>query len=227
MGSNTIFKIKKGALLILLVVSFIGCETLKKAEIGGILGGVAGAAAGAVIGNNVGDGNSELGAIIGGAVGATAGAMIGNRMDQQAKKIEQELPSVEVEVVEEEIYMVFDQSNGVFFASGKSVLNDTTKETIRKLSNVLIEYPTTKILIAGHTDSQGKEESNLKLSKERAESVRDYLIGQGVEEARFTIEYFGESQPKDTNDTANGRERNRRVEVKISPNAVKVESGNN
>ncbi|GAA3511012.1 OmpA family protein [Aquimarina addita] len=227
MGYTTILRIKKNAVLLLLFITFIGCDTLKKAELGAIVGGVAGAAAGAVIGNNVGDGNSELGAMIGGAVGATAGAMIGNRMDQQAKKIEEEIPSVEVEVVEEEIYMVFDQSNGVFFDSGKSVLNDTTKETMRKLSNVLIEYPTTKILIAGHTDSQGKEESNLKLSKERAESVRDYLIGQGVEEGRFTVEYYGESNPKATNDTPEGREKNRRVEVKISPNAVKVQSDDN
>ncbi|MDH7446455.1 OmpA family protein [Aquimarina sp. 2201CG14-23] len=190
---------------------------MKNAEIGGFVGAAGGAIIGGVIGDNISE-EAEIGAVIGGIVGATVGTVIGNQMDQQAKKIEEEIPSVAVERIEEDINIVFDEESGVYFRSNKYELNETSKETIKKLAHILQEYPNSEILIEGHTDSVGKEESNFILSKYRAQSVRDYLVSQGIEQQRFTVKYYGESQPKYDNNTAEGKSKNRRVEVTISPN---------
>ncbi|KAA1244668.1 OmpA family protein [Aquimarina sp. RZ0] len=214
---SNIIKLRKPALSALIAISLMGCKSMKNSEIGGFIGAAGGAVIGGVIGNEIGD-DAKVGAVLGGIVGATVGSIIGNRMDQQAQKIEEELPSVSVERVEEEINIVFDETSGVYFKSNKHELNDTSKESIKKLANILNEYPNSDILIAGHTDNVGKDEFNFFLSKKRAESVRNYLVVQGIDEQRFTVEYHGESQPKFTNETPEGRSKNRRVEVTISPN---------
>ena len=218
MKSSKLLNIKRIICVNLILMSLISCGTLSKQDVGVLVGGAAGAVGGAVLGNNLGDGdNTALGAVIGGVVGATAGGVIGANMDKQAKKIEEELPSVEIERHQEEIFIVFDQSNGVYFDTNQHALNDTSKETMKKLAGVISEYPYTNIRIEGHTDNVGKEEANLLLSTKRAESVKDYLISQGLDAARFTVESHGESKPKYSNDDPEGREKNRRVEITISP----------
>lgn len=207
---------KKIGFLFLLILVFGSCKTMKNSEIGGLIGAAGGAVIGGVIGNQVDD--TELGAVIGGMVGATVGGIIGNQMDQQAKKIEEEMPSVVVQRVEEDINIVFDEESGVYFETNKHDLNITSKETIHKLAGILKEYPYSNILIEGHTDNVGKEESNFVLSKQRAHSVKEYLVEQGIDEQRFTVRYYGESQPKYDNTTVEGKSKNRRVEVTISPN---------
>jgi outer membrane protein OmpA-like peptidoglycan-associated protein len=105
----------------------------------------------------------------------------------------------------------------------KNVLFDTGKSTLRKESfttlNDLIEYlklkPAMTIEIGGHTDNVGTPESNLKLSQERAESVRNYLIAKGISAQRVTAKGYGQTQPVATNTTDEGRQKNRRTEVKI------------
>lgn len=207
---------KKIGFLFLFILVFGSCKTMKNSEIGGLIGAAGGAVIGGVIGNQVDD--TELGAVIGGMVGATVGGIIGNQMDQQAKKIEEEMPSVVVQRVEEDINIVFDEESGVYFETNKHNLNTTSKETIYKLAGILKEYPYSNILIEGHTDNVGKEESNFVLSKHRAQSVKEYLVEQGIDEHRFTVRYYGESQPKYDNTTVEGKSKNRRVEVTISPN---------
>ncbi|WP_299436325.1 OmpA family protein [uncultured Aquimarina sp.] len=218
MKSHKIKNTKRLVYLGILLITMVSCKSMKNAELGGFIGAAGGAIIGGVIGNNVGDGDTELGAVIGGIVGATVGSIIGNQMDQQAKKIEEEMPSVAVQRVEEDINIVFDEESGVYFNTNKHDLNESSKETIKKLAKILEEYPNSNILIEGHTDSVGKEESNFLLSKYRAQSVRDYLIAEGVDEQRFTVKYYGESQPKYDNETTEGKSKNRRVEVTISPN---------
>jgi len=217
MKSHKIKNLKKLVYVGILLITLASCKSMKNAELGGFIGAAGGAIIGGVIGNNTG-GDTELGAVIGGMIGATVGSIIGNQMDQQAKKIEEEMPSVAVQRVEEDINIVFDENSGVYFNTNKHDLNESSKETIKKLANILEEYPNSNILIEGHTDSVGKEESNFLLSKYRAQSVRDYLIDQGVDEQRFTVKYYGESQPKYDNETTEGKSKNRRVEVTISPN---------
>ncbi|MDY8136109.1 OmpA family protein [Aquimarina sp. 2201CG5-10] len=211
-------KVLKVFVLLLIIVQLIGCKAMKNAEIGGIIGAAGGAVIGGVIGNNVGDGDTELGAVIGGIVGATVGGLIGNKMDEQAKKITEEMPSVVVERVEETINIVFDENSGVYFDTNAYELNDSSKETIQRLANILKEYPNSDILVEGHTDNVGSEESNYMLSKNRAGSVTDYIVSQEVSPLRFTVKWYGELQPKYTNETPEGRLKNRRVEITISPN---------
>ncbi|MBW1298359.1 OmpA family protein [Aquimarina litoralis] len=208
--------LKKVSYVLLIVLVFGSCKTMKKAEIGGLIGAASGAVIGGIVGDQVDD--TELGAVIGGMVGATVGGIIGNQMDKQAKKIEEEMPSVVVQRVEEDINIVFDEQSGVYFETNQHDLNTPSKETIHKLATVLKEYPNSNILIEGHTDNVGKEESNFLLSKYRAHSVKEYLVEQGVDEQRFTVRYYGESQPKYDNNTIEGKSKNRRVEVTISPN---------
>ncbi|GAA3511006.1 OmpA family protein [Aquimarina addita] len=203
-------------LLATLIIVATSCKSLQKAEVGAMVGGTVGAIGGSLIDT----GDNDYGTLLGGTLGTALGGYIGSKMDQQVKQIEEELPSVAVEKVEEKIYVVFNESNGVYFDSNKYDLNISSKEALQKFSNILIEYPETKILIAGHTDNVGNDEANLTLSKKRAEAVRDFLIIQGADKDRFTIKYFGEYEPKFTNDTPEGREGNRRVEVTITPNAV-------
>lgn len=200
-------------------ILFTGCEALKntnKAQRGGAIGAGAGAIAGGVIGNNVGDGhNTAVGALIGAVVGGAAGAMIGNKMDKQARQIDEEIPGAEVTRVGEGISVTFDENSGIYFATDKYDLKEESKESLKKLAKIFQEYPDTNILLEGHTDNTGRAEYNMGLSEKRAKSVRDYLMSQGVGSQRFTTKWYGEEQPKYDNETAEGRSKNRRVEIAI------------
>lgn len=104
----------------------------------------------------------------------------------------------------------------LLFATGKSDLTGGAGPNLNKLAAFLQEYPDRTVLIEGHTDSVGSEESNHFLSQRRAESVRSYLVGQGVEANRLSTAGLGQGSPVASNDTATGRQQNRRVEVIIS-----------
>jgi outer membrane protein OmpA-like peptidoglycan-associated protein len=219
------------SLSMLLTFSFTSCEATKNAvrnannkQKGGAIGAGAGAILGAILGNNIGKGgNGELGAIIGGVIGGGAGVLIGNKMDKQAEQIENEIPGAVVERVDDAIVITFDENSGVYFDTSKSDINTKSKEALAKLYTIFAEYPDTNILVIGHTDSGGREEYNLALSKRRAESVTDYLVNKGLVRLRFTTNWFGETQPKHDNSTAEGRAKNRRVNVAILPNNKMVE----
>lgn len=198
-----------------------GCEATKNAnnkQKGAVIGSAGGAVIGGVVGNNTGDGNTALGAIIGGVVGGAAGAIIGNRMDKQAKEIEQEIPGAEVERVGEGINVTFDESSGVYFDTEKYNINSKSQATLNKLADIFKEYPDSNILVEGHTDNTGSETYNLTLSKNRAQAVTNYLTSQGLSNGRFNTKWYGESQPKYDNSTAEGRAKNRRVELAIVAN---------
>lgn len=215
-------KIIKNTFIGFLLISFIAfssCEALKntnKTQRGGAIGASAGAVAGGVIGNNAGSGhNTAVGALIGAVVGGAAGSLIGNQMDKQAREIDEEIPGAEVSRVGEGISVTFDENSGIYFATNKYDVNEKSRESLDKLVNIFKNYPNTDILLEGHTDNTGKSDYNMGLSEKRAKSVRDYLIDQGVESSRFTTKWYGEEQPKDDNETEEGRSKNRRVEVAI------------
>lgn len=201
-------------LLVMLIIS----------QKGAVIGAAGGAIIGAIIGNNAGKGgNGELGAVIGGVVGGTAGAVIGNKMDKQAQKIEEEIPGAVVERVDDGIVVTFDENSGVYFDTNKYNINSASQATLDKLISVLKEYPDTNILVVGHTDSTGSAEYNMTLSKNRAYSVTNYFTSKGLNSSRFTTNWFGEEQPLHDNSTAEGRAKNRRVNVAIVPNQKMIE----
>ncbi len=209
------------------VMQLSSCKAVDNAnnkQKGAAIGAAGGAILGAIIGNNVGDGNnSELGAVIGGVVGGTAGVLIGKKMDEEAKRIEEEVPGAQVERVENGIVLTFDEKSGVYFATNKSDINQASQETLNKLANIFNEYDDTNILVVGHTDSTGNDEYNMNLSKERAQSVSNYLMSKGVSGGRITTEWFGETQPTHDNSTAEGRSKNRRVNIAIVPNEKMIQ----
>lgn len=211
----------------IMLVSFTNCKAVKNAnnrQKGAVIGATGGAIIGAIIGNNVGKGgNGELGAVIGGVVGGAAGVIIGNQMDKQAQRIEEEIPGAEVERVDNGIVVTFDENSGVYFATDKYNINSASQETLNKLIGIFKEYPDTNILVVGHTDSVGSEAYNMTLSKNRANSVTDYLSSNGISRSRLNTNWFGEAQPMHDNSTAEGRAKNRRVNVAIVPNEDMVE----
>lgn len=207
------------ATIFTLALLFTSCDAVRNAnnsQKGAVIGAGSGAAIGGVIGNNVGDGdNTVLGAIIGGVVGGAAGAYIGNRMDKQAQEIENTIPGAEVTRVGEGINVTFDESSGVYFATESYSLNDKSQTTLNKLADIFREYPKSLILVEGHTDNTGNDAYNNTLSQNRAESVTNFLTNQGISSGRFTTKWYGETQPKYDNSTAEGRSKNRRVELAI------------
>jgi len=191
-----------------------GCASMNRTQKGAVVGTATGGAMGAVIGRA--SGNTALGAIIGAAVGGATGAVIGHQMDKQAEEIKNTVPDAKVERVGEGIVVEF--SSKVLFAYDKSNLSNAAKTSLDKLVKVLNSYPDTDIELQGHTDSKGTEEYNQSLSERRANAVSVYLVSEGIAKSRLTIKGFGETAPKYSNDTADGRTQNRRVEFLITAN---------
>ncbi|MHB8734967.1 MAG: OmpA family protein [Terriglobales bacterium] len=108
----------------------------------------------------------------------------------------------------------------VLFDSGKYTLRPAAREKLAKISGVLLTYPGLKLAVEGHTDSVGTDLLNQELSQKRADTVRAYLIAQGIAPDGITSQGFGKANPVASNDTAAGRQLNRRVELIISGEAI-------
>jgi outer membrane protein OmpA-like peptidoglycan-associated protein len=221
-------KISIVAIATILVIGsmFTSCEALKNtnnAQKGAGIGAVGGAVIGGILGNNLGKGGKgALGAVLGGVVGGVAGGVIGNKMDKQAREIDAALPGAEVVRVGEGIKLVLNE-NAVRFNTNKSSLTAEAKANLDKLVPVFKEYPDTNITIYGYTDITGTPKYNLKLSGERAASVRDYLASRGVSSTRFQVTGLGIADPIASNETAEGRTQNRRVEFAITANEKMIQ----
>lgn len=193
------------------LVGMVGCTSTQK---GAVIGGGGGAILGGVLGKQAG--NTAAGAIIGAAVGGAAGAWIGHYMNDQAEELDQELANAKIERVGEGIKITFD--SGILFDVNKATLRPAAQENLTNLAGVLKKYDDTDIIVYGHTDSDGSEEHNLELSRQRAQAVQNYLAGLQVSPTRFSILGMGESQPVASNETAEGKQQNRRVELAIMAN---------
>lgn len=191
----------------------MGCNATRLQK-GAAIGGTAGAVGGRVIGKAAG--NKTLGTILGAVIGGTAGAIIGRDMDKQAEQIQTQIPGAKVERVDEGIKVEFNEK--ILFAFSKSDLGDSAKKNLNSLVTALNTYPNTNIEIQGHTDSRGTEEYNMGLSLDRANSVKNYLVSQGIDPSRLTVKGFGEDAPAYSNDTPEGMAQNRRVEFLITAN---------
>jgi len=108
----------------------------------------------------------------------------------------------------------------VLFKSGSYELMPGARERLAKVSGIVLAYPGLRLQVEGHTDSIGSDEFNMTLSEKRADSVRDYLTSQGVNEANITAQGFGKGSPVASNDNAAGRALNRRVEMVVSGDVI-------
>lgn len=187
-----------------------------KTKKGAVIGGVAGAIAGAIIHNNRGRGDAKRGAVIGGAVGAATGAIVGAMMDRQERELRQ-IEGVDVTRTGDDELRV-TMRNEVLFDFDSSALRSSSRDELREMADVFNRYGETTIDVQGHTDSTGPTSYNQRLSERRANSVANYLEGQGVRGSRLDAYGLGESRPKASNSTSSGRQRNRRVEIFIRAN---------
>ena len=201
-------------LVSVLAVQFISCASLSKSTQGTAIGAAAGAGIGAVIGKQTG--NTALGAILGAAIGGAAGAYIGRYMDKQAEEIQRDIEGAKVERVGEGIKITF--KSGLLFNTGEATLQEQARTDLVKLSATLNKYADTKVLIEGHTDDVGSDEFNLELSQKRAQAVAAQLSANQVDPTRCTLMGYGEAQPVMGNDSPEGRQANRRVELAIFAN---------
>lgn len=191
---------------------------MSDAEKGAIIGAISGAAVGA-IGNKS---NRDRGAIIGAVGGGIAGVAVGSYMDSQKKDFEKVLAS-EVQAGEITIQKV-NQNNLLITMTGQTAFDfDSTTikpgfyTTMDKIANILVRYGKTQLTIVGHTDNVGSNQYNQTLSERRAKAVNDYLLNKGVLVQRLVFLGRGETSPRASNATEEGRRLNRRVEIIIEP----------
>jgi outer membrane protein OmpA-like peptidoglycan-associated protein len=201
-----------GAIAVLLLAGSAGCAT--KAQTGAVVGAGGGAIVGAVIGKATG--NTAAGTIIGAAVGGAAGAIIGDYMDRQAREMEQDLEGARIERIGEGIKITF--GGGILFDFDRADLRPEAQAELTKLGRILNKYDDTNVMVEGHTDATGSDQYNMDLSVRRASSVGTYLAAQNVTRDRLSAVGFGELKPIASNDTDDGRQQNRRVEVAIWAN---------
>jgi outer membrane protein OmpA-like peptidoglycan-associated protein len=112
--------------------------------------------------------------------------------------------------------------SGVLFETGKSDLRPAAREKLAKISGIVLAHPGLKLEVEGHTDSVGRDASNQTLSEQRAQGARDYLVSQGVSADSIVSRGFGSTKPIGTNDTVAGRQNNRRVELIVSGDAIRI-----
>ena len=209
--------IRKASVVLLAVILAAACSSTDpnaKAKEGAVIGAAAGAVAGAVIGNQ--SGNNRTGAVVGAAAGAAIGGTIGHRMDKQQQELQQ-IPGVEVTRPSENQIDVRLTSD-ILFDVDSAGLRPDSRSTLNNLAANFRQYPDEVIDVEGHTDSTGTTAHNQDLSERRAGSVRNYLVDQGVPGSRVSARGYGETRPKASNDTPEGRQLNRRVEIHIRAN---------
>ena len=211
---------------ILSVAILSGCASMNSATKGGLLGAGGGAAVGAGVGALAGGGKgAAIGAGVGAVVGAATGTIIGKKMDKQKEELAR-IQGAEIETITDEnnlqaIKVTFNA--GILFATGSSTLSQASANALTNFAQTLNNTPDTDIIIQGHTDNTGTRAVNEKLSLERAQSVKSFLSGKGVGSVRMATEGLAYDKPVASNDTAEGRTQNRRVEVFIKANQKMIE----
>lgn len=178
----------------------------------GTLGGAAvGALAGQLIGGNT------KGTLIGAGIGALAGLGWGAYRDKQEEELRARLRNSNVEIKREGDYINLTLPGGVTFQTNSSTISTNFYEPLNSISSVLVQYPESRIEVLGFTDNVGSPDYNLTLSQKRAGSVANYLVRRGVNSGRIHIKGYGANYFIASNDTAEGRAINRRVEIRILP----------
>jgi len=180
------------------------------------MGGAGGVLAGALLGGLIG---GKTGRIIGAGLGGVAGAAVGYTMDKQIKELKEQTAGSGVDVTETDNgnAILVNLPDGVTFDVGSSSLKPEFRTTLDSVANSMVQYPNSLIDVYGHTDSTGSDAFNQTLSESRARTVAGYLASRGVSATRIRSQGFGETMPVASNDTPEGRTKNRRVEIKIVP----------
>ena len=191
---------------------YTGERRVAKTAIGAAIGGATGAAIGAATG-----GNRGKRAAIGSGAGVLAGGAVGAYMDHQESKLREQLRGTGVSVTRAGNELTLNMPGAITFEVDKSDLRPSFYEVLNSVVVVVREFDKTVIEVAGYTDSTGDASYNQLLSERRANSVGAYLTAQQVVPGRVVARGFGERLPAASNATVEGREQNRRVELKLVP----------
>jgi len=209
---------------LLLGLSIAGCTTIdpytgeqktSNTAKGAGIGAVAGAVLGAATGGNADDRRKR--ALKGAAIGGIAGGGVGAYMDRQEAKLRQELQGTGVQVRRNGDTLTLVMPGNITFSTGNADIRADFFPVLNSVAKVLAEFKDTSIKVTGHTDSTGSDKINQPLSERRADSVAMYLRSQQVASARIQAYGYGSRYPVASNDTAAGREANRRVELELIP----------
>ena len=179
----------------------------------GGLGALAGAAAGALINHD----NRGKGALIGAAVAGAAAAGYGYYADKQEAELRRSMEGTGIEVQREGDVIQLIMPGNITFATDSAQIASSFYAPLNNLATSFRSYNQNSIEVVGHTDSTGAHSYNMSLSQRRAQSVADYLLAQGVDATRLSTRGMGPDQPIASNDNAEGRAQNRRVEVTLRP----------
>jgi outer membrane protein OmpA-like peptidoglycan-associated protein len=194
---------------------YTGEQQTSKAAKGAAIGAGIGIVAGLLTG-----GNDLRNAAVGAGIGAIAGGSVGGYMDVQEAKLRQQMQGTGVTVARNGDNITLNMPGSITFASNSADLNAQFYSALDGVDLVLKEYDKTMIEVAGHTDSTGSLQLNQSLSERRAQSVASYLSSKGLASKRILTVGAGPSRPIASNDTPEGRQQNRRVELTIVPNVA-------
>lgn len=182
-------------------------------------GALIGASIGVVAGLLSGDDATERRqrALVGAGVGALAGTAVGAYQDRQEAELRRRTAGTGIDVSRDGDVIKLNLPDAVTFDFNSASLKPQFRPALDGVAATLADYPQTVIEISGHTDSVGSDDYNQRLSQDRAGSVANYLVGKGLVRERFEIVGMGERYPVASNDTDDGRARNRRVEIRVLP----------
>jgi outer membrane protein OmpA-like peptidoglycan-associated protein len=182
-------------------------------------GAAIGAGAGAVVGWISGSNSKERKrrALLGAGIGGLTGGAIGYYMDRQEAKLREKLEGTGVSVTRKGEDITLNMPSNITFATDSANLTPRFTNVLDSVALVLKEYKQTIVEVAGHTDNTGASDYNQSLSQQRAQAVANQLAGKGVTAERIVTVGAGETRPVASNDTANGRQLNRRVELTLTP----------
>lgn len=185
-------------------------DTAKGAGIGAVAGAVLGAATG-------GSKGAATGAVLGGAVGAGGGYIWSKRMQDQKAAMERATAGTGVAVSQTpDNRLKLDIPSDVSFDVGRSAIKPNFAPILNQFATSLNQNPVTTVTIIGHTDSTGSDAINHPLSMDRANAARDYLVSRGVAATRIATDGRGSREPIADNNTQQGRDKNRRVEIYVA-----------
>ena len=217
--------LKLAALGATLAVFTAGCATYtgqtndpndpNRTQRGALIGAAIGAAAGLLSGDDAVERRQR--AMVGAGIGALAGGGIGAYQDRQEAELRRETAGTGIDVSRDGDVIKLNLPDGVTFDFAKYDLKPQFYPALNTIASTLKEYNQTIVEVSGHTDSIGTDAVNQRISEQRAHSVANYLIGQGLMRERFEIVGFGKSMPIADNATDQGRALNRRVEIRVVP----------
>ena len=194
---------------------YTGEEEVNKTTKGAAIGAGVGVAIGLITGDNSAE-RKKRALILGGA-GGLAGGAVGNYMDRQEAKLRAQLQGTGVSVTRNGNNIILNMPGNVTFQTNSADINSGFYPVLNSVAIVLKEFDKTVVDVAGHADSTGPDDKNLELSQRRAGSVSSYLVAQGINAQRLIATGYGETRPIASNDTVDGRQQNRRVEITLVP----------